>query len=388
MIGPIPVYLNSEKNGNTLGNNSKFDTPKKQALANNSTTSTAEAVNSASTSGYGSNRGQKSRKHFTGGLEFPAGGSGLGSRMVFQAIKVIPPFTDDGDKVKSAGTVTDIKNEELSKEDQKRLSESAEDFLGTTSNLQVKSIKGEKATLYVPPSFLSTDSFDYSTANLGVAGMAGMQALRNSGGVMDAVMEGIKGGFSGIMDVATKGLATEAGKAAAVRVANAASSTAGAAVSLATGIAPNPNLRSTFSSAGIREFNFQFKMIASSPEESANIQNIVKFFRFHSYPDQVAVIKGVSAALEYPNLFQIKIQSLGTDKRYKHVGTPIKLCYCKSVSVTYNATSSVLHYDGSPTEVDLTVTFQEYRPLNRDDIRNEDTPQFYYYEGKAIQDGE
>jgi len=53
---------------------------------------------------------------------------------------------------------------------------------------------------------------------------------------------------------------------------------------------------------------------------------------------------------------------------FKNVGTPIKLCYLKTVSTTYNSTSPVLHADGSPTELDLNLTFTEYKPLNRDDF--------------------
>jgi len=40
-----------------------------------------------------------------------------------------------------------------------------------------------------------------------------------------------------------------------------------------------------------------------------------------------------------------------------------------------------IHADGSPTELDLNLTFTEYKPLNRDDVRNEDNDIFYNYEG-------
>jgi len=360
--------------------NNEFD----QFKANNPTT---ESINSAKIDSKGA-KSEAVRQHLKGGgLEYPINGRGLGSRMVFSAVKVIPPFTEQ--TLASGNIVDEIKDweaEGFSKEDYYLMNDDVDRETNTRSNqnLKVRSIQGEKVTLFVPPSFLSTDNFDYSSPSLGVMGAGALQAIRNTGKIGDAITGAVSKGFEGATEIFNSGLATEGARALAARAGSSMGGTAGAVASLATGYAPNPNIRTTFNAAGVREFNFQFKMIPNSASESANIQNIIKFFRFHSYPDEKAIVGGVSGALEYPNLFQIKIQSKGDDDRYKHVGTPMKLCYCKTVSVTYNATSPVLHHDGSPTEVDLTLTFQEYRALTRDDIRNESEEQFYYYEGVKI----
>ena len=63
--------------------------------------------------------------------------------------------------------------------------------------------------------------------------------------------------------------------------------------------------------------------------------------------------------------------------RFKNIGTPIKYCYLRTISTVYNPTTPVLHPDGSPTEVDLNLSFTEYKPLSRYDIMIEDNNSLY-----------
>ena len=53
----------------------------------------------------------------------------------------------------------------------------------------------------------------------------------------------------------------------------------------------------------------------------------------------------------------------------RHIGTPIKFAYLRTISTTYNATTAVLHADGAPMETDLTLNFVEFKPISRQDIR-------------------
>ena len=71
------------------------------------------------------------------------------------------------------------------------------------------------------------------------------------------------------------------------------------------------------------------------------------------------------------NMFKIKLKTQvgGT---FKNVGTPIKYCYLRNISTVYNPTSPVLHPDGAPNEIDLNLSFTEYKTLSRQDIVNED----------------
>ena len=46
----------------------------------------------------------------------------------------------------------------------------------------------------------------------------------------------------------------------------------------------------------------------------------------------------------------------------------ILLCYLRDMTTTVNGTAAVFHYDGQPSEIDLTLIFQEYRALSRQDV--------------------
>ena len=58
------------------------------------------------------------------------------------------------------------------------------------------------------------------------------------------------------------------------------------------------------------------------------------------------------------------------------------MAYLQNIQHAYNPTASTFHEDGSPTEIDLSLTFFEYRALNRGDVEAEDTDRFYEYYGK------
>ena len=83
-------------------------------------------------------------------------------------------------------------------------------------------------------------------------------------------------------------------------------------------------------------------------------------------------------------MFKIRLLS-GAGGNFKEVGTPIKYSYLRSISTNYNPTTPVLHDDGSPTEIDLSLTFTEHKTLHRRDIVNEGTAAFDEL-GQSIQD--
>ena len=55
------------------------------------------------------------------------------------------------------------------------------------------------------------------------------------------------------------------------------------------------------------------------------------------------------------------------DRVNRNLPQPL-MCYLRNVSTTYNQGSMVFHEDGQPTEVDLTLSFTEFRALTRQDI--------------------
>jgi len=312
-----------------------------------------------------------------GPLKFPKDSHDqLKSRISFQAIQIDPPtmtptFTD-------TVTSTQIKEPEGTPSDgifktvKNVVTGSAVETLSTATATKIIPLQGDKVELYLPIAFTVSDNFQYEQSNLGMAGGAVTNALQQGGDLPGSLWGGIKAGASGILDFMKIFAGTEAAtRLAAIKAMEYGPASIRDAVSVAGRITVNPNLRTRFSGTNIREFNFQFKLIAKSQKESVEIKNIVKFFRFHSYPDGVPPGNDFSIALNYPNLFKIRLQS-GSRGAFKNIGTPIKYSYLRSITAIYNPTSPVLHADGAPTEVDLNLSFMEYKPLRRRDILLED----------------
>jgi hypothetical protein len=253
--------------------------------------------------------------------------------------------------------------------------------------LQVKAIDGEQANLYLPIAFQVSDRMDYQSANLGVVGGAVASGLASGANIQSSLLDGIKAGGQALAD-AFKMLAGEGGveNLAAVRAAqviplegvrNAIGATA--QVTLA------PNTRTLFNGVQIRNFAFQFQFYPVSREESLAVKSIIRFFRYHAYPEEIPYGKDFPVGYKYPNLFKIKLMS-GVYGPFKNVGTPIKLCYLSSVNHNYNNQSSALHEDGSPTDITLALNFVEYKTISKWDIYNEEFDKFYSYEKSAISD--
>ena len=310
------------------------------------------------------------QKSGPGNLKFPvATDPTYRTRISFQAIRVLPPSI----AVRFSSNATGPNDTGAS-------NRALESTTVQGNSLQVYEIAGEKTDLYMPVSFQVNDGFDYATASLGLLGMGAMAAANRGEAIAGSVMESLKEGVASVASLFGTGALS---RVAAVRASQNLGDTARSAISITARASMNPNLRTQFNGVSVREFNFSFKFIPRSREESEMVKDIVKFFRFHAYPYELEE----NIAFEYPNMFRIKLLSKGEDERFKNIGTPIKLCYLKTVSTVYNPTSSVLHPDGSPTEVDLNLTFTEYKALSRNDIINEENDTFYQYEGRVTQRG-
>ena len=143
----------------------------------------------------------------------------------------------------------------------------------------------------------------------------------------------------------------------------------GDAVKSATRIASAPNQRTLFKEVQIRQFAFTFKLIANSSEEAEQIKNIIKFFRQELYPEMLTVGDNkVPIAYKFPNVFSIKVKNqFGGDAASK-----IQRCYLRDVQTSYNATGNGLLEDGNFIEVDISLSFQEVKALDKQMVALED----------------
>jgi len=223
--------------------------------------------------------------------------------------------------------------------------------------------KGEPTvTMYFPPSMSFVDNVAYDTnaelGTLGASTLAGMeggasgfaaagQALMGEG---KALLDVIKGGEGSVNNLSEG--ATDALKLAVAKVNNRfnPSSAFRNAATLANRFIVNPNVRAIFRGVNIREFQFQFKLIATSPAEARAVQKIIKHFRKELYPKGFPVNFGSSSAdigYHFPNAFKIMFKFKG--RRNRNL-PKIKPCYLRSFNATINPTGGGFRNDGQPNE--------------------------------------
>ena len=238
--------------------------------------------------------------------------------------------------------------------------------------------------MFFPTGFNFADGVGYQASPLGIAGAAAESAANAAGGA------GAEGGISalgafatGLLDDAKAAVkvigeqdidigpaGVDAVRFAATRAA-ARSSTAQPIVSNITKMTVNPNIRTLFNGVNVREFTFQFKMIATSPQEGRVIQDIIKLFRTELYPEAFNVPIGKSnveakLGFNFPNAFKIRFNFKGVENQNL---PKLKECYLRTMSHTINPTGGGFKVDGKPNEIDMTLSFVENQTLDKDDIK-------------------
>lgn len=128
-----------------------------------------------------------------------------------------------------------------------------------------------------------------------------------------------------------------------------------------------PNTNTTFTNNSLRQFGFQFKLTASSQKGSEAIRDIVKTFRRLTYASNQSDEE--TLILNYPPVWTISfLDGFSGSIRENQYLPRIGKCYLTSLNTVYNSSSNLVHHDGAPTEVDVSLTFQETRVLTRRDI--------------------
>jgi len=142
----------------------------------------------------------------------------------------------------------------------------------------------------------------------------------------------------------------------------------GGATKNATRISSAPNFRTLFNHVDIRNFSFDFKMIATSKEESVAINNIIKLFRQELYPEKIPLgATGLPFAYKFPNVFEIEVKN-----RFDNtMGFKFQRCYLRNVQTVFNETATGVYDDGNFIEVSITLDFVEIVALDKQKIRDE-----------------
>tara|TARA_B110000305_G_scaffold215918_1_gene253869 strand:+ start:4278 stop:5432 length:1155 start_codon:yes stop_codon:yes gene_type:complete len=220
--------------------------------------------------------------------------------------------------------------------------------------------------LYLPQQLAIQDGVTYnSSAALGTIGAGVEGGLKGGASALNAVGAGLTQGLDSFTDLFKgAGLDKDASALALTKTAEAlGTQEIAAGVKSATRVSVNPNLRTLLESVPIRSQAFSFRLVAQSQDEAKEIEQIIKFFRYQMYPDEITgQIGGASVSLGYkfPDPFEIT-----ATYKNKQVGTKFLDAYLSQMSVTYNENSAAFHADGYPSDVTMSLTFQESKALTR-----------------------
>lgn len=228
-----------------------------------------------------------------------------------------------------------------------------------------RQIVDTEVLLYLPQGLQFRDNVTYENVDVGSTGAAVSQGASILGSMADGVgsfVQGLtSGGGDGLAKLATVKMAQAAGKF---------SDEVTAGLKLQTGVTTNPNSRSLFKQVNMREFQFNFKMVARSKKEAEQVKNIVNLFRSELYPEDIEVTVGgqeISLGYKFPNKFNIEFEYEG-----KTIAHKVKPCFLRSVDTTYNASQMAFHEDGEFLEVDMNLNFTETVTLSKKDILQKD----------------
>ena len=249
--------------------------------------------------------------------------------------------------------------------------QSAEQTLGKLKNLPISGDRSPQRTnrqvsVYLPLGLQYRDNVAYENMDLGASGGAAELAMKSGANALSAMIDAgaqtLAAGFKG----SAGSTLTTLGATKLLSKVPGLGDELGGAAKVAGRVTTNPNTRVLFKQVNLREFSFTFKFIPTSQKEAEEIKQIVKFFRTELYPEDIEIDVGqskLSVGYKFPNKFAIDVVYDGEE-----VATKIKPCYLRDVGVTYNNTAMSMHSDGNFSEVEMTLSFQETRTLNRKDV--------------------
>lgn len=215
-------------------------------------------------------------------------------------------------------------------------------------------------TLYMPSGHTVNDNLAYDNVDTGIGGQlvnaAGTSA--NTGEFIDKLKNNAKPLVQTAVSQQLANFSQEKGLVGGA---------AGQAL-INSGQVVNPHTQMLFKSPQLRQFTYSFKMIPRTIEEAREMVKIVQFFRVAAYPetgnggDETGAGTVEMSTFKFPDIFEITFLNKG--KQNKNMISQMH-SYLTSVNVTYNSSTPAFYADGMPSEIDLQLTFQESKALNR-----------------------
>ena len=228
-----------------------------------------------------------------------------------------------------------------------------------TSPGSIKTVK--TIALYFPPSVQQSYELKYNDQQISpqaAFGASVISAFINQGMTTGAV--------SSIMDP-IKDLVMSMVNRSALGALDAVAPGASTFYNLNRGKVFAPKMEVMFEGIGKRSFSYSFVFTPSSEDEAAEVQRIIKAFRFHAAADFASETNAFGFELTIPDVFDIVYYTNNNQENgYLHkIGT----CSLEKVDVTYGGDKMTWHpttsEGASPTKITMALNFRELRTITK-----------------------
>jgi len=123
----------------------------------------------------------------------------------------------------------------------------------------------------------------------------------------------------------------------------------------------NQNKEALFSGVALRSFQYEFDLIPRSPKEGQTIKQIIRTFK-----QCMSASKGSEGVfLKAPDVWKVEFMTGSQPHRFlkRH-----KVCALTSAGINYTAAGQYSTYeDATPTQMRLSLSFQELNPIYKED---------------------
>jgi len=224
----------------------------------------------------------------------------------------------------------------------------------------------DSVALYLPPNVQDQTSAGYQDATTGIVGLV----AAGGGKFLDAMRRNDYQEASKQLIGGVKAISEEALIRSSAGIIDFISGGEGDTLGLANkifGQAMNPYMEVIFDNMAMRNFTYNFTFAPRNAQERDDVQDIIKLFRYHMAPE----LKGSQHRfLTLPSTFDIHYM-YQHDKDYaseNNFYSKIATCVLKGCDVNYTPNGVKSFQDGSPTQITMSLSFQETELLTKQSI--------------------
>jgi len=224
----------------------------------------------------------------------------------------------------------------------------------------------DSVALYLPPNVSDNTTAGYNDASTGIVGLV----AAGGGKFLDAMKRNDYQAAASQLIGGVKAISEEALIRSSAGIIDLIGGGEGDTLGLANkvfGQAMNPYMEVIFDSMAMRNFTYNFTFAPKNAQERDDVQDIIKLFRYHMAPE----LKGAQHRfLTLPSTFDIHYMYQHS-KDYaseNNFYSKIATCVLKDCNVNYTPNGVKSFQDGSPTQITMSLSFQETELLTKQSI--------------------